>query len=342
MLDGLRSVAAIMVMIFHRRFWFNANWVHYGYLAVDFFFLLSGFVIGYAYDDRLRSGAMRFSGFLKTRIIRLGPLAALGAVLGGAVNLAATLRDGGNPWPIIAGLPLAMATLPVPWLHKPFNINDPSWSLFFEIAANLVFARFAMRLGNRRLVIALIVAMLALTLIVVTSAKDHFNTVGLLWGTMLPAIPRVAAPFLGGLVLHRLWALGKLPKLTMPFSALAMAVAVLLVMPSLPYVAELSYILLCDFVLFPLLIIIGCQSQLSGRSAQVARLSAAISFPVYILHLPILTAFDLVRGETPSHTRISFVAEAVFIILFAWAAGRYFDAPVRRWLGNRFPVAPAR
>lgn len=51
-LDGLRGVAALLVIFYHVFECFDWSPAPHGYLAVDFFFVLSGFVIGYAYDDR--------------------------------------------------------------------------------------------------------------------------------------------------------------------------------------------------------------------------------------------------------------------------------------------------
>src|SRR6202790_2270034 len=83
-LDGLRGTAAIMVVIYHLfEAYFPVVGHHptpHGYLAVDFFFLLSGFVVGYAYDDRW--GRMGLRGFLARRLIRLHPMVILGSVIG--------------------------------------------------------------------------------------------------------------------------------------------------------------------------------------------------------------------------------------------------------------------
>src|ERR1700710_1324405 len=95
-LDGLRGVAALAVVTFHFMEWIYApdeNFIGHGFLAVDFFFCLSGFVIGYAYDDRISQ--MGVFEFFKSRIIRLHPLVISGSVLG----LLAFLFDpfGGHP-----------------------------------------------------------------------------------------------------------------------------------------------------------------------------------------------------------------------------------------------------
>ena len=84
-LDGLRGIAAIIVVVFH-VFEIHSGGDHakqlinHGYLAVDFFFMLSGYVISYAYDDRW--SYMSLGHFFKRRIIRLQPMLVFGSILG--------------------------------------------------------------------------------------------------------------------------------------------------------------------------------------------------------------------------------------------------------------------
>ena len=92
LLDGLRGVAALLVIVYHifEGFAFAAaqngegsgliTTFNHGHTAVDFFFILSGFVISYAYDDRWRK--LSLGGFFKRRLIRLQPMLVMGAVLG--------------------------------------------------------------------------------------------------------------------------------------------------------------------------------------------------------------------------------------------------------------------
>jgi peptidoglycan/LPS O-acetylase OafA/YrhL len=83
-LDGLRGIAALSIVIFHFMEWiysdYSQNFIGHGFLAVDFFFCLSGFVIGYAYDNRIREMGVR--EFFKSRLIRLHLLVILGAIIG--------------------------------------------------------------------------------------------------------------------------------------------------------------------------------------------------------------------------------------------------------------------
>jgi peptidoglycan/LPS O-acetylase OafA/YrhL len=129
-LDGLRGVAALCVVIFHFGEMvisdYSKLWIGHGYLAVDFFFCLSGFVLGYAYDDRITT--MGLGSFFKARLIRLHPLVVFGSVLGLIAFYA-------NPF----GVPPGYGMIPYAAIHgggqSLFGLNAPSWSLFWEYVA---------------------------------------------------------------------------------------------------------------------------------------------------------------------------------------------------------------
>ena len=93
-LDGLRGVAALIVVAFHLFETYSAGVTHqmlnHGYLAVDFF-VLSGFVIGYAYDDRW--GRMTTWQFFKRRLIRLHPMLVAGSHAPGLAHIHPRLRS---------------------------------------------------------------------------------------------------------------------------------------------------------------------------------------------------------------------------------------------------------
>ena len=148
-LDGLRGVAALLVVVFHlceahATSHFD-QLLNHGYLAVDFFFALSGFVIGYAYDDRW--GRMTVGGFFKRRLIRLQPMVVLGMAVGAALFY---FQDC-DMWPVhavpvwkmLAVMLVGMTLLPVPvsmdvrgW-QEMHPLNGPGWSLFFRKARRL-------------------------------------------------------------------------------------------------------------------------------------------------------------------------------------------------------------
>ena len=144
-LDGLRGVASVMVVAFHICEAHAANSheqiINHGYLAVDFFFLLSGFVVGYAYDDRW--GKMTLKDFFKIRLIRLQPMVVIGMIIG----VVCFYFQDSAMWPTIHQVPvwkmliimlIGFTLIPVTpsmdirgW-QEMHPLNGPGWSLFFE------------------------------------------------------------------------------------------------------------------------------------------------------------------------------------------------------------------
>src|ERR1700712_2579268 len=173
-LDGLRGVAALAVVLFHFMEMvigsYSKLFIGHGWLAVDFFFCLSGFVIGYAYDDRV--GAMGFWPFFKVRLIRLRPLVVLGAVLGLITLYVDPFRVGplGYSAGRVAFMFLASIFLiPYPTMQELgsclFSLNSPAWSLFWEYVANIVYAIFLYRFSRRWLTVATVLAAIVLCMV---------------------------------------------------------------------------------------------------------------------------------------------------------------------------------
>lgn len=166
-LDGLRGVAALMVIIFH-LFETHSQGNHliqiinHGYLAVDFFFMLSGFVIGYAYDDRWNK--MTLGTFFKRRIIRLHPMVIMGSIVGAALfyfqksscfpqiehTSVGTLL-------LIMLLGCTLLPLPLKWDVRGWTemhpLNGPAWSLYYEYIANILYALVIRRFSKKALAV---------------------------------------------------------------------------------------------------------------------------------------------------------------------------------------------
>ena len=174
LLDGLRGVAALLVVFYHifEGLSFAAGGtpittINHGYLAVDFFFILSGFVIGYAYDDRLGK-TMTTGNFFKRRLIRLHPMIIMGVILGAI----AFLIQGSVQWDgkhvaisaVMLSTLCAMFFIPalpgaryeVRGNGEMFPLNGPSWSLFFEYIGNILYAVFIHRLSTKALTILVV------------------------------------------------------------------------------------------------------------------------------------------------------------------------------------------
>lgn len=188
-LDGLRGIAALAVVIFHFMEWVFAdvskNFIGHGFLAVDFFFCLSGFVIAYAYDNRMRQ--MGVAEFLKSRLIRLHPLVVLGSILGflgfllDPFALPLAYDAGKLIWLFVCSLFL----IPLPLMEeRAFNLfafNAPSWSLFWEYVANIFYAFILCKMGRRSLAALTILAAVGISIVSYRAgnllggwAKDNF------------------------------------------------------------------------------------------------------------------------------------------------------------------------
>jgi peptidoglycan/LPS O-acetylase OafA/YrhL len=154
-LDLLRGLAAIAVLLVHFRYGpTGVTLAQKGYLAVDFFFVLSGFVVAHAYEQRLRRGTW-LGPFCLTRLLRLYPLYAFASIIGIAAVYfqPGTDRDTGH-WAV--SILLAVFFLPTPsqFSANPgslYPFNFAAWSLFWELAVNLLYGVAALQLDKRLL-----------------------------------------------------------------------------------------------------------------------------------------------------------------------------------------------
>lgn len=337
-LDALRGVAALAVVLFHRRWWFDFPLLEHAYLAVDFFFMLSGFVIAFAYEKKLRDGAMTVPSFCRRRVIRLWPLIALGAVIG-AVSLAfAPLQgeDAPTNTNILIGLIFALLLLPIPPLFatKPFQINEPSWSLFFELIANFVYAFVAPLLSTRRLIIGNALLLASIILITIFSGVDI--RVGFQYQTLGLGIPRVLSPFFIGVLIYRLHAENKLPRIPLNGVFLSGILIALFLVPVGMRAIDLIFPIVCIGLVFPAIIVAGAQHEVSSKWMPVAALSGELSYPVYILHYPLLALGDAALSPLIASASLKFAILILLIMIVSFAASRFFDRPVRSWLARRY------
>ena len=287
----MRGVAAIAVVIFHARGFFGYRMS--GALAVDFFFVLSGFVVAFAYDDRLAHG-MSFRQFLQKRAIRLYPLYFIGQLLG--VFTAALAIWAGRPslaaWEVAASFALGMLWLPSPFggaTGKFFPLNGPSWSLFWEVIVNLAYGLFHKRLNSLLLLGLAAIGGIALVYYAWTTRTLG---AGAQWSDVPLGALRTLYSFTVGVLLcrHR----NQIPKwlgkagATVPIAALG----VILLLPD-HLVTDLLFIGMGG----PVLVAAG--SRVRGDDIPVFRLLGAISFPLYAVHKPLLEALQLFAPALP-------------------------------------------
>lgn len=366
-LDGLRGVAALIVVAFHLFETYSRGPMYqilnHGYLAVDFFFVLSGFVIGYAYDDRWDK--MSMWGFFKRRLIRLQPMVILGSIIGalvfyfGASQMFAQIIE--TPWwMVVISLVLACMMLPVPpgmdirgW-QEMNALNGASWSLTWEYLANILYATVIRRMSVPVLSVFVVISAY-LTLDIVfnidtfallegRSAEMHTLIGG--WSLtptqLYIGLSRLCFPFFCGLLMFRL---GKRISLRGGFWWCSAVIVAILVIPCLGVPdsrwADGIYNAVAVIVLFPLLVITGAGSKMTDRKTIAAcKWLGAISYPLYITHFPwvyMQMAWAEAHPDAPVGTHI-FVAVSVLIIAIsiAYASMKLYDEPIREWLKRRF------
>ncbi|EHQ27172.1 acyltransferase family protein [Mucilaginibacter paludis] len=338
-LDGLRGVAALGVVTFHFMEWayadYSKNFIGHGFLAVDFFFCLSGFVIGYAYDNRIAK--MGVLEFFKSRIIRLHPLVVAGSVMG----LLAFLLDpfGGHPELYSAGkIALAfvcsLLLIPLPVIadrgFNLFSFNAPSWSLFWEYIANIVYAFVLYRISRRYLLLFTLLSAIAICLVCYHSG----NLMGGWSGpTFWDGSVRISYSFLAGLLVYRSkWII----KNKLGFIGLALLLVLALIMPftKLNWFSEPLVVLLY----FPLLIVLGAGATLTPGFKKICIFSGKISYPLYMTHYAVLWMFgNYYTSHKPGTMQLTLIIISGLILLVgaAYLVMIIYDIPVRKYFSDK-------
>jgi peptidoglycan/LPS O-acetylase OafA/YrhL len=338
-LDGLRGVAALAVVIFHFMEWvfpdFNKNFIGHGFLAVDFFFCLSGFVIGYAYDGRIRE--MGAGAFLKARLIRLHPLVVLGSVLGlvGFLLDPFALPIAYNTGKLALLFICSLLLIPLPIMgERAFNLfafNAPAWSLFFEYVANIFYALVLYKVGRRSLAALTVLAAVGICIV-------SYRAGNLLGGwskdNILDGGARMAYSFMAGLFLYRSqWII----KNRLGFLGLSLLLTLAFIMPGSKW-NWLTEPLVVLFY-FPLLVSLGAGSSLSPIWKKVCRFSGNISYPLYMTHYAAIWVFgNYFTNKKPPAGDLPYIIipGIILLVVFAYLAMVLYDVPVRKYLTKKW------
>jgi peptidoglycan/LPS O-acetylase OafA/YrhL len=331
----MRGLAALVVLIFHCSS--HAEWpnpVPAGYLAVDLFFLMSGFVIAQAYAAKLASG-MSVRAFILLRLRRLYPLYLLGQVLGLAVALAALWQGiaGFTFAPIAKAFAVGWAGLPVPVegvgdAPPVLPLNGPSWSLFWEFGINIAWA-LALPWLNRRVLIAILA--IGAAALLATAAKWDDLHVGFTAGHAIGGGARVLYSFTAGLLLYRfrpkVGRNGNWGTIMAYFGTLGLLII---------GVQSARHDVIVVLAAFPALVLAAIRFQPGGAIAAASKWLGRISYPLYIVHQPILLAVELfVMPEVGTGARPGiWIATIIAIIALSDGLDRVFDRPVRRALAR--------
>ncbi len=362
LLDGLRGVAALLVVWYHifEGFQFAGNkpvidFINHGYLAVDFFFILSGFVVGYAYDNRWGK-TLTLGGFFRRRLIRLQPMVIMGAVIGAASFLISGMErwDGTHATLWLTFLAFVCGCLMLPALPRMprevrgngemFPLNGPCWSLFFEYVGNIVYALFIRRLSTRLLAVLSFALCCALTWFAVTDQSDY-GSIGVGWTVdrtnILGGMLRMLCPFTMGVLMSRLF-----KPLRQARGAFWTSAALLLIIFHVPYIHSDGALSLngifetaCIIAVFPLVVWYAASGKTTDiASTRICRFLGDISYPLYIVHYPLMYAFYMwlikTRQYTLHETWPAALAAVTASIILAWLCLKLYDMPVRKWLRN--------
>lgn len=367
-LDGLRGVAALVVLAYHLCDLHSTgnpadSHVNHGYLAVDFFFILSGYVIGYAYDDRW--DRMNLTDFFKRRLIRLHPMIIISTVIG--VLLFYT--GAGDMFPLIADTSAVMllfcSVLSVLMIPAPVSIdirgwseinaiNGNAWTLYYEYFANIIYALFIRRLS--KIGLSVFVGLSAILTLNLALDWDLFGTFAnreaqrftMIGGWVMDAehimisFSRLLFPFFAGLLLSRLnWKIN----IAKGFWVTSAFLFAILMMPRIGGnehgIYNGIYEAVAVILFFPLIVSMGAGSIVAGKSAAICKWLGEISYPLYIIHYPIVyTCFGAWSAKHPDLETWKIVLLScgvfVFSVILAHAILKLYDIPVREFLQNRY------
>lgn len=366
LLDGLRGVAALFVVMYHifEGFAFAGatngvgdgiiTTLNHGHIAVDFFFMLSGFVICYSYDDRWQK--MSTWEFFKRRLIRLQPMLVLGAILG-AVSFIASgcLRwDGATTplgWVVVAMLFMMFMVPAVPGVRydvrgygEMFSLNGPAWSLFFEYIGSIIYALVLRRLSTKMIAAAVAVLGVIHAWFFVFDVSQY-NSVGVGWTideiNFWGGLVRMLLPFTIGMLLARKI---KPQKIKGVFWICSLLLILSFAVPYFGSTDRISfnslYEVLCIVVLYPFIIWLGVCGHSSNTTEKINKFLGDISYPLYISHYPIMYLFYmwLIRNERYGFddTIIAPILVIVISITMAYVYLKLYDEPVRRYLTKKF------
>lgn len=337
-LNGLRGVAAMAIVVFHFTEWVYEpadNFIGHGFLAVDFFFCLSGFVVGYAYDGRVQK--MGLKDFFTRRLIRLHPMVVFGSILGLLAFLfdpfASYQHTYGPGWIVLIFL-CSLFLIPFPVMEERsfnlFGLNAPAWSLFWEYVANLVYALVLVRVSRRFLIFLLIPAAVSLYYV-------GYSTGNLLGGwageNFWDGGIRIWYSFTAGLIIHRYQLI---IKNRIGFLGLGALLSLAFLLPQFPNTGLVEASVIA--VYFPLIVSLGAGSTLHPKLFSTCKFAGDISYPLYMTHYAFMWMFGnyflQYQPDTKTLTQV-IIFGSIFIIFFAWMVTKFFDTPVRKYLTRR-------
>ena len=359
-LDGLRGVAAIMILFYHvfsdaKSFLTEktADEFFHCFLGVDFFFILSGFVMGYAYDSRWKDG-MTLGSFIRRRLIRLHPMVVMGVLIG----VVAFIIQGCTKWDgtevtmqaFMLYTLLGLFLLPSPTSievrgnTEAFPLNGPHWSLFFEYIGSLLYGLMLHKMSTKWLrvwVACSIISIAGFALLTEDGgiaygwSSEPMN----LWGGAL----RMLYAYPMGLLMARVFR-ERQPKPVKGHMFLLCSMGLVLLL-GIPFMgnkdAETIYQLVCIFSFFPTIIWYGARGIVTGWRQRAVSFLGRLSYPLYAVHFPFVYLFiTWVERSGYTYTGLSQPWGAALVtiaasVLTAILCLLLYDEPLRKRLSNK-------
>ncbi|MBY3259873.1 acyltransferase [Rhizobium laguerreae] len=335
-LDELRGLAALSVVLLHASQTFSFRLNPHPSLAVDFFFCLSGFVLANGYDQKLKSGALGSRAFVLKRVIRLYPMIMVGVALGVVASQVAL-----TPSIALADVSIlavgALLLLPLGLLvgQEAFAINNPLWSICFEMVASVVYGCVARRRFHVWYEIAAIV-LLAAALFQVVMLEGAIGPVGFAsWRAFFEGFIRVGFSFLAGVLIFR-WDIHHRVGTIPPQIPLFMLIAVLFPPFSVP---NDIYDFICIAVIIPIVVALAAAVP-QGAERPFAAYLGQLSYPLYAVHLPVIQFGDHFQNLTDGFIPLPVTVGGTLLVAVGVAHFLHgcFDAPLRAYLGRKFPL----
>jgi len=333
-LDAARGFAAISVVIYHFKDFLPASLPFQGsFLAVDLFFLMSGFVICRSYESRLQDGTMNFFSFAKTRIIRLYPLYLLATVIGflyQVVKIHLHMPSAASVGMLLSALPTAVFMLPssmaMPSAGSSFPFAPSAWSLSLELWFNLVWALGLYRLSPRGIGC---LTLLSAAVLIFEGVK--FGTVDLGWGfsTLLGGAARFWFSFLLGILICRFR--NSFSRISLPLWPAALLASLFISIAQHNIILQFTWI----FAVFPLFVFLALRNEPSGKAVALSDFLGRTSYAIYILHAPLeLFLFGIFKAlfhaDPLKLAPFSGVVAVLTVILISSALTYLYDEPLRK------------
>ena len=335
-LDMLRGVAAIMIVLYHLSYVSERVVAPSGYLAVDIFFALSGFVIAHSYDTRLAQ-SLTASRFVAMRVLRFWPLYMIGLGLGLMFELSLIATH--NHFAQSLSIVMLMATAGTVFLPFPFQtrfdhlfpLNGVSWSLFFELVVNILYAFAFPLLGRRMLGVVLTVSAMALAVMVANHGSIDLGDKRAEIGA---GLVRAIFSFTAGVLLYR----SGFRRLALP-TWLPIVVLVAALAAPVPPAFRPWYDLAFVLIVSPVLVAAGASRQPGPALTRIGATLGGLSYALYAVHRPLLSFAATARTRLALPPGLTAVAFVIVVLILSHLLHRHVDTPLRRWLARRLGLA---